>query len=159
MEDMLVANKDINLVLSENDNMLLGAKTALDNAGMTEQIWLAAGADGQKEAYEEIMKEGSRYLGTGENNPYKIGTKAVEIAEALLSGETDASSYDAISTRQQRRWLLQRKTWRRSIIRIPCFKEAAGGAAPGRSRKLQLVVRSGGESIDGNISGSNASDR
>ena len=97
MEDMLVANKDINLVLSENDNMLLGAKTALDNAGMTEQIWLAAGADGQKEAYEEIMKEGSRYLGTGENNPYKIGTKAVEIAEALLSGETDASSYDAIT--------------------------------------------------------------
>ena len=97
MEDMLVANKDINLVLSENDNMLLGAKTALDNAGMTEQIWLAAGADGQKEAYEEIMKEGSRYLGTGENNPYKIGTKAVEIAEALLSGETEASSYDAIT--------------------------------------------------------------
>lgn len=97
MEDLLVANKNINLVISENDNMLLGAKTAIDNAGLTDKVWLAAAADGQKEAYEEIMKDGSRYLASGENNPYKVGTKAVEIIDSLLSGQTDVASYDAIT--------------------------------------------------------------
>ena len=47
-EDLVVANPDMNLMFGENDAMLLGAMTAIENAGLSDQVILAADADGQK---------------------------------------------------------------------------------------------------------------
>jgi ribose transport system substrate-binding protein len=94
MEDLIVANKDMNLALGENDNMLLGAMTAIKNAGLDEQIQIAAAADGQKEAIKLIM-DGTNYKATGENSPFKIAKLAIEIANEVISGSKTAADYEA----------------------------------------------------------------
>ncbi|MEA5004165.1 MAG: substrate-binding domain-containing protein, partial [Christensenella sp.] len=94
MEDLIVANKDMNLVLGENDNMLLGAMTAIQNAGLTDKIKIAAAADGQKEAIKLIM-DGTNYVATGENSPFKIATLTVEIANDVLANGKTADDYEA----------------------------------------------------------------
>lgn len=94
MEDLIVANKDMNLALGENDNMLIGGMTAIENAGLTDQVQIAAAADGQKEAIKMIM-DGTAYKATGENSPFKIAKKTIEIAyEVLVEGKT-ADDYEA----------------------------------------------------------------
>lgn len=49
MEDLLVANPDINCLLSENDDMALGAQKAITAAGKDNQIQVFCAADGSKE--------------------------------------------------------------------------------------------------------------
>ncbi len=88
MEDLIVANKDMNLVLGENDNMLLGAMKAIENAGLSDKIQIAAAADGQKEAIKLIL-DGTNYKATGENNPYVVAKMAIEIGnDVLMNGKT-----------------------------------------------------------------------
>jgi ABC-type xylose transport system substrate-binding protein len=55
MEDILVANPDVNLLIAENDAMAIGALKAINEAGKGSDITVAA-FDGQKEAYE-LIKE------------------------------------------------------------------------------------------------------
>ncbi|WP_052430646.1 substrate-binding domain-containing protein [Robinsoniella peoriensis] len=96
MEDLLVANKDINLVLGENDNMLLGAMTAIENAGLTDKIKLAAAADGQKEAIK-LIADNTGYIATGDNNPKTVAAMAMQVADdVLLNGKT-ADDYEDIT--------------------------------------------------------------
>ncbi len=95
MEDLLVANPDINCLLSENDDMALGAQKAITASEKTEQIQIFCAADGQKEGYEQIMK-GGQYRCSGENSPAKVGALAVEIAgQVVLEGKT-AEDYEAV---------------------------------------------------------------
>ena len=96
MEDLIVANKDMNLVLGENDNMLLGAMTAIENAGLTDQIQIAAAADGQKEAIKLIM-DGTNYKATGENNPYVVAQMAIEIADEVLNQGKTQDDYEDVT--------------------------------------------------------------
>ena len=96
MEDLIVANKDMNLVLGENDNMLLGAMTAIENAGLSDQIQLAAAADGQKEAIKLIM-DGTNYKATGENNPYVVAQMAIEIADEVLNQGKTQDDYEDVT--------------------------------------------------------------
>lgn len=86
MEDMIVANPDINVLISEQDAMALGAMQAVKEAGKMDQVIIVSAADGQREAFEMIQK--GDYGATGLNNPSLIGKKAVEIAVRVLSGET-----------------------------------------------------------------------
>ena len=86
MEDMLVAHSDINVLLSEQDAMAMGALQAIKEAGKKDDILIVAAADGQKEAFELIMK--GEYGATGLNDPVLISEMAVEIASKVLSGET-----------------------------------------------------------------------
>ncbi len=98
MEDLLVANPDINCLLSENDDMALGAQKAIAASDKTEQIQIFCAADGQKEAYEQIMEDG-QYKCTGENSPSKVGALAVEIAgEVVLEGKTADDYEDVVMT-------------------------------------------------------------
>ncbi len=97
MEDLLVANPNINAVFGENDNMLLGAMTALKNAGKLEDVSIFASADGQKEAYELIMNNTS-YKATGENDPEKIALKAVDFAKQIIEDGVDPYSFDLYQT-------------------------------------------------------------
>lgn len=97
-EDLITANPDVNLVLAENDNMLLGTLTALDNAGITYGtdgvVKLISAADGSKPGYD-AMREG-KILAIGENSPVKVGQKGVEIATEILVDGVDPESYDDI---------------------------------------------------------------
>lgn len=90
MEDLLVANPDINVVLGENDSMVLGAKKALEQAGRLEGVTLLAAADGQKEALEMIKQGG--YGATGLNDPAIVGATAVELAKKALDGQLPADT-------------------------------------------------------------------
>lgn len=95
MEDLLVANKDINLVLGENDNMLLGAMTAIENAGLS-GIKLAAAADGQKEAIK-LIADGSDYLATGDNSPVTVAKMTLEVAQDVLVNGKTADDYEDVT--------------------------------------------------------------
>ena len=88
MEDLLVANPDVNVVLGENDSMVLGAKKALEQAGKTDVLLLAA-ADGQKEALE-MIKDGG-YGATGLNDPAIVAATAVDLAKQAIDGTLPAS--------------------------------------------------------------------
>lgn len=98
-EDLITANPDVNLVLAENDPMLIGAMTALDNAGITYgkegTAQLISAADGSKDGYDAI-KEG-KILAIGENSPVKIGELGMEIAQDILVNGTDPESYEDIT--------------------------------------------------------------
>ncbi|WHH58507.1 substrate-binding domain-containing protein [Petroclostridium sp. X23] len=87
MEDILVAHPDINVLVTENDSMALGAIKAIEAAGKKNDILIAAAADGQKEAYA-LIKEGE-YGATGMNDPALVATTGVETAIKVLNGETD----------------------------------------------------------------------
>lgn len=90
MEDILVANPDINILLTENDSMALGAIRAIENIGKVpmKDIIVCAAADGQKEAII-LIKEG-KYGATGMNNPVLTAETAVKIAiEVVLEGKKE----------------------------------------------------------------------
>lgn len=84
MEDLLVANKDFNVVLSENDSMLLGARRAIESA-KRQGILLVAAADGQKEALA-LIKAG-KYGVTGLNDPALVAKTAVDLGIKVVRGE------------------------------------------------------------------------
>ncbi|MEO8411053.1 MAG: substrate-binding domain-containing protein [Propionivibrio sp.] len=85
MEDLLVAHKDFNIVLGENDSMLLGARRAIQSANRGEGLLLVAAADGQKEALA-LIKEG-KYGVTGLNDPALVAKTAVDIGVGVVTGE------------------------------------------------------------------------
>lgn len=84
MEDMLVAHPDINVLLAENDAMALGAMRAINEAGKTNAITIAA-VDGQKEAYQ-LIGEG-KMGSTAINSPDELGKYVVEAAAKYLNGD------------------------------------------------------------------------
>lgn len=98
-EDLVIANPDVNLVLGENDPMLIGALTALDNAGITYgtegTVKLISAADGSKDGYD-CIKEG-KIMAIGENSPAKIAELGMEIAQDILVNGTDPDSYEDIT--------------------------------------------------------------
>ena len=87
MEDLLTAHPDANVVLGENDSMVLGALKALEAAGKTDILALAA-ADGQKEALA-MIKEG-KYGATGLNDPDLVARTAVDVGLKALDGSLPA---------------------------------------------------------------------
>lgn len=93
-EDLITANQDLTTVLGENDQMLFGAMTALKNAGI-EGVDIVAAADGAIRAYD-LIKEGT-YFATGENSPYKVAMKGVEVAKEILVDGKDMWSYPDIT--------------------------------------------------------------
>jgi ribose transport system substrate-binding protein len=83
-EDLLQAHPDVNVLLAENDSMALGGMKALQAAGKTDVLVLAA-ADGQKEALA-LIKEG-KYGATGLNDPDLVARTAVDIGLKALKGD------------------------------------------------------------------------
>jgi ribose transport system substrate-binding protein len=95
-EDLITANRDLNLMMGENDEMLLGARQALVNAGLT-GVDIIAAADGSKAAYDLIRQPGSGYVATGENSPSKVAIKAIQIAREILVDGKDPRNYPKIT--------------------------------------------------------------
>ena len=87
MNRLISQYKDgIELVISNNDEMALGAVQAIKDAGLTpgEDIQVV-GIDGQKEAWE-LVKSGEM-LGTVQCSP-KHGPTVFEVIQKILDGET-----------------------------------------------------------------------
>jgi ribose transport system substrate-binding protein len=84
MEDILVANPDINLLVAENDAMGMGALKAINETGKAAAITVV-GFDGQKEAYE-LIKEG-KFGATAVNSPGELARLVIDAVVKYLNGE------------------------------------------------------------------------
>lgn len=98
-EDFITANQDVNCILGENDQMLFGAMTALENAGL-EDVALVAGADGACRAFDLIKKNSDAvnpYIVSGLNSPVLTGQKGMQIAEEIIVDGKVWEDYDKIT--------------------------------------------------------------
>jgi ribose transport system substrate-binding protein len=94
-ENMLAANPDVDLVLGLNDSMALGAYNAIKDKQQYKNVYVAASADGQKEALE-LIKEGGcdgRYISTGLNSPDLAAKEALSIAVDIATGVKKPADY------------------------------------------------------------------
>ena len=92
---MLAANPDVDLVLGLNDSMALGAYNAIKDKQQYKNIYVAASADGQKEALA-LIKEGGctgRYISTGLNSPDLAAKEALSIAVDIATGVKKPADY------------------------------------------------------------------
>jgi len=94
-ENMLAANPDTDLVLGLNDSMALGAYNAVNNKPQYKNVFVAASADGQKEALALINEGGctGRYISTGLNSPSLAAEQALGIALDVATGVKKPSDY------------------------------------------------------------------
>ena len=94
-ENMLAANPDTDLVLGLNDSMTLGAYNVINGKPQYKNVYVAASADGQKEALA-LIKEGGctgRYISTGLNSPSLAAEQALSIAVDIATGAKKPSDF------------------------------------------------------------------
>jgi ribose transport system substrate-binding protein len=94
-ENMLAAHADVDLVLGLNDSMAIGAYNVVKNKAAYKNVYIAASADGQKEALA-LIKDGGckgRYISTGLNSPSLAAEDALKIAVAIGTGDKSPSDY------------------------------------------------------------------
>jgi ribose transport system substrate-binding protein len=94
-ENMLAGNPDTDLVLGLNDSMALGAYNVIKAKPQYKNVYVAASADGQKEALA-LIKEGGcdgRYLSTGLNSPSLAAEEALKISIDVATGKKKPSDY------------------------------------------------------------------
>ena len=94
-ENMLAANPDVDLVMGLNDSMTLGAYNVIRNNPAYQNVYVAAAADGQKEALA-LIKEGGcdgRYISSGLNSPSLAAEGALQIAVDIATGAKKPSDY------------------------------------------------------------------
>lgn len=92
---MLAANPDVDLVMGLNDSMTLGAYQVINNKPAYQNVYVAAAADGQKEALA-LIKEGGcdgRYISSGLNSPSLAADGALQIAVDIATGKKKPSDY------------------------------------------------------------------
>ena len=94
-ENMLAGNPDTDLILGLNDSMALGAYNVVNGKDQYKDVYVAASADGQKEALA-LIKEGGcegRYISTGLNSPSLAAEEALKISVDVATGKTKPSDY------------------------------------------------------------------
>jgi ribose transport system substrate-binding protein len=84
-ENLLAKHKDLSAIFCENDSMCLGAQKAVNDAGLSDKIFLA-GVDGQKEALKAIL-DGTNYEVTGKNDADDIGKLGFQRLQDILDGK------------------------------------------------------------------------
>lgn len=96
MEELLAANDKIDIVLCHRDGLLLGALTAIKNAGR-EDIKVITGFDGELAALEAIKASGGGSNGpdlvTGLNSPVAIADMTLEVLNGYFAGGELPESY------------------------------------------------------------------
>jgi ribose transport system substrate-binding protein len=94
-ENMLAANPDTDLVLGLNDSMALGGYNVVNGQEKYKNVYVAASADGQKEALALIKSGGceGRYISTGLNSPSLAAEQALGIAVDIATGVEKPSDY------------------------------------------------------------------
>ncbi len=94
-ENMLAGNPNIDLILGLNDSMALGAYNVIKGKDQYKNVYIAASADGQKEALA-LIKEGGcegRYISTGLNSPSLAAEEALKISVAVATGAKKPSDF------------------------------------------------------------------
>jgi ribose transport system substrate-binding protein len=94
-ENMLAGNPDVDLILGLNDSMALGGYNAIKGKSQYKNVYVAASADGQKEALE-LIKEGGcdgKYISTGLNSPDLAAKEALSIAVDIATGAKKPADY------------------------------------------------------------------
>ena len=94
MQDLLVANPDVKLVYSHNDDMSMGASQVLQAAGV-KGVFIT-GVDGLMEALKGI-KAGT-YNATALNDPQYLGRLTVQAADRLLKCQPVPATINAGTT-------------------------------------------------------------
>ena len=94
-ENMLAANPAIDLILGLNDSMALGAYNVINGKEKYKNVYVAASADGQKEALALIKQGGctGRYISTGLNSPSLAAEQALQISVDVATGKKKPSDY------------------------------------------------------------------
>lgn len=83
-ENIIQANSDLIGFFCINDPSALGAYSAVESAGLTDQI-AVFGCDGSPDAKKSIEEGGM--AGTGAQSPINIGKQCVEAANKIMAGE------------------------------------------------------------------------
>lgn len=94
-ENMLAAHPNVDLILGLNDSMALGAYNVVKNKAVYKNVYVAASADGQKEALALIKQGGcdGRYISTGLNSPSLAAEEALKIAVEIATGAKKTSDF------------------------------------------------------------------
>ena len=94
-ENMLAGNPDIDLILGLNDSMTLGAYNVVNGKEQYKDVYVAASADGQKEALALIKQGGcdGRYISTGLNSPSLAAEQALQISIDVATGKKKPADY------------------------------------------------------------------
>lgn len=94
-ETMLAGNPDVDLILGLNDSMALGAYNVVNGKDQYKNVYVAASADGQKEALALIKQGGceGRYISTGLNSPSLAAEEALRISVEVATGKKKPSEY------------------------------------------------------------------
>jgi ABC-type sugar transport system substrate-binding protein len=100
MADIITANPDVNIVFSVNDDIALGAASAIEARGLSEKV-ASFGQGGIGEAaFQALLDSKSPYKGTAAFMPFGHGESAVtEFILPLLEGKTPAKTvYSPLET-------------------------------------------------------------
>ena len=129
---MLAGNPDIDLILGLNDSMALGAYNVINGKDQYKNVYVAASADGQKEALALIKKGGceGRYISTGLNSPSLAAEEALKISVDVATGKTKPSRLPEGVLHQSRRHRLRQH---RRVLR-PQQRLLIQGRQPGHRR-------------------------
>jgi ribose transport system substrate-binding protein len=94
-ENMLAGHPDIDLIVGLNDSMALGAYNVVTAKDQYKNVYVAASADGQKEALALIKQGGcdGRYISTGLNSPSLAAEQALQISVDVATGKKKPSDY------------------------------------------------------------------
>lgn len=90
MEDLIVANSDLNCVYAEMDDMALGAIQALKAAQKLDQVKVYA-HDGYSKGIQSVIA--GELQATASNNPDALTKTILDVVEKYNKGETDFPDY------------------------------------------------------------------
>lgn len=84
-EQILAEHPDLTAIMCGNDQIAVGAKTAVNLAEM-EQV-IIYGVDGSPDIKKELKKPGNQIAGTAAQSPINMGKSAAELVMKMLRGE------------------------------------------------------------------------
>jgi ribose transport system substrate-binding protein len=94
-EDLLTANPNVSLILSENDQMGAGSIKVLEQRGLTDKIKIVTPADGDTHALE-LVRDG-KLMSTGYNNPIAIARAVITLIHMIFEEGFDANNMPRIT--------------------------------------------------------------
>ena len=94
-QEMLEKHPDVNVIMCGNDQIAVGATTAVNLAGMKDVI--IYGVDGSPDIKKELVKPNTPIAGTAAQSPINMGKDAAKIGIAILEGEEfERETYEEI---------------------------------------------------------------
>lgn len=84
-QDVLKEHPDVTAIMCGNDQIAVGAQTAVNLLGMDDVI--IYGVDGSPDIKKELEKSDTQIAGTAAQSPINMGKQAVEIGIAILNGD------------------------------------------------------------------------